>query len=298
MVDQRFYFEFEQKYRGTRAEVGKRLLGYSPLLDALEASGLPNVSVDYGCGRGEWLEILSHRGWDATGVDSNVEMLRPAELDGLKIVVSDAIAHIKSLPDASLSLVTGFHIVEHLPVDILHDLIAESFRVLAPGGMIIFETPNPENFLVGSNRFYMDPTHIHPLPPNYLKFIAEFSGFADVYAIGINQPSLRFTSGIAGALLELTELFPDYSVIAQKAHDDPSFQKLSDVVDKDFNQNSPYSYLPLDRLIDRMHALEHNLEETRSALSAVQDELVTIRRNLPKEILKRRVRKIRTFLRF
>ncbi|MFK0386319.1 class I SAM-dependent methyltransferase [Agrobacterium sp. NPDC090273] len=296
MIDQRFYFEFEQKYRGTRAEVGKRLLGYSALLDALEASGLSKVSVDYGCGRGEWLEILSSRGWNATGVDSNIEMLRPAELDGLKIVVSDAVAHIKSVPDASLSLVTGFHIVEHLPTEVLHELVAESFRVLAPGGMIILETPNPENLLVGSNRFYMDPTHINPLPPNYLKFIAEFSGFSDVHAIGINQPSLRFKSGIAGALLELTELFPDYSVVAQKECDDSSIARLSDVVEREFNDNSPYTYLPLDRLIDRMHALENNIEETRSALATLQDELVNVRRNLPKEIFRRNVRKFKALL--
>lgn len=52
MVDQRFYFEFEQRFRGTGEDIGKRLGGYSSLLETLEKSGIQTNAVDYGCGRG------------------------------------------------------------------------------------------------------------------------------------------------------------------------------------------------------------------------------------------------------
>jgi O-antigen chain-terminating methyltransferase len=52
--------------------------------------------------------------------------------------------------------------------------------VLKPGGLIIFETPNPENIQVGACNFYFDPTHRNPLPAQTVKFLAESRGFTSV----------------------------------------------------------------------------------------------------------------------
>ena len=57
-----------------------------------------------------------------------------------------------------MGAVTGFHIIEHLPLDVLIKVFDETVRVLKPGGMAIFETPNPRNVLVGSHNFYLDLT--------------------------------------------------------------------------------------------------------------------------------------------
>ena len=51
------------------------------------------------------------------------------------------------------------------------------------GGLILLETPNPENFIVGSCNFYMDPTHKKPLPPPLLKFLVESVGYTNVNII-------------------------------------------------------------------------------------------------------------------
>ena len=56
-------------------------------------------------------------------------------------------------------------------------LFDEALVVLKSGGMIIFETPNPANILVSSYDFYRDPSHIKPLHPDTLHFIAESRGF-------------------------------------------------------------------------------------------------------------------------
>jgi O-antigen chain-terminating methyltransferase len=52
--------------------------------------------------------------------------------------------------------------------------------VLKPGGLVIFETPNPENIQVGACNFYFDPTHLNPLPAKTVKFLAESRGFTSV----------------------------------------------------------------------------------------------------------------------
>jgi len=76
--------------------------------------------------------------------------------------------------------VTAFHLIEHLPLDVLINFIDETVRVLRPGGIAIFETPNPENIIVGAFSFYLDPTHRRPLPAPMMKFLAEARGLYDV----------------------------------------------------------------------------------------------------------------------
>ena len=82
--------------------------------------------------------------------------------------------------ERSLSVVTAFHLVEHIPVDRLIHLLDLSVRALEPGGLLILETPNPENLVVGASSFYIDPSHLRPLPPGLLAFLVEARGFARV----------------------------------------------------------------------------------------------------------------------
>ena len=51
--------------------------------------------------------------------------------------------------------------------------------MLVPGGLILFETPNPENLLVASHTFYHDPTHRNPITPTGVEFLARYTGFGD-----------------------------------------------------------------------------------------------------------------------
>jgi O-antigen chain-terminating methyltransferase len=44
------------------------------------------------------------------------------------------------------------------------ELLDEALRALASGGAILFETPNPDNVLVGSRNFYLDPPNATRCP--------------------------------------------------------------------------------------------------------------------------------------
>ena len=174
-----FYIAFENRFRGSRADIKQRQEYYLPYIKEVVSSPLEEV-LDVGCGRGEWLELLKENGIKAKGVDLNSLMIEESNSLGLDTKVQDAIAYLKALEDETLSAISGFHIVEHLPFDILVQLFDESLRVLKKGGMIIFETPNPENIFVGACSFYTDPTHINPIPPSTLQFLAQNRGFKDV----------------------------------------------------------------------------------------------------------------------
>ena len=136
--------------------------------------------VDLGSGRGEWLLLLREAGYKARGIEQNPVMLERCERLALDVVDADALQGLRELPPDSTLAITGFHFVEHVAFPALLELLAECMRVLIAGGMVVFETPNPENVAVGSCNFYFDPTHRHPLPSATLRFALEFSGLRGV----------------------------------------------------------------------------------------------------------------------
>ena len=174
------YLAFEDRFRGSDEQIRARLL---PCLQALTAAnaGTPERPIlDLGCGRGEWLALLAEHGLTARGIDSSAAMVETARMRGRTATSGDAVAEVASCPPASLGAVTAFHLAEHLPFARLVQLLDRALEALAPGGVLLLETPNPENLLVGSSTFWLDPTHRRPLPPPLLAFLAEQRGYSDV----------------------------------------------------------------------------------------------------------------------
>ena len=171
------YMVFEDRFRGTRAEIKRRLSVYLPHIDNMKSERGDVSILDVGCGRGEWLELLQEDDYRAKGIDINrVALLQCREL-GLDVTESDAIEYLRGLKRGSLDAITGFHFVEHLSFKTLIALFDEALVVLKSGGMIIFETPNPANLFVSSYDFYRDPSHTKPLHPDTLHFVAQDRGF-------------------------------------------------------------------------------------------------------------------------
>lgn len=171
------YTVFEDLFRGPSAIVREHAKEYLPDILSLQRRG---PVLDLGAGRGEWLELLREAGVDAYGVDLNLPFVEECKGRGLNVVLADVCEHLASLPERSLTAITGFHLAEHLPVDRLLELMDLSMRALDSGGLLILETPNPENLVVGASSFYLDPTHQRPLPPSLLVFLLEVRGFGEV----------------------------------------------------------------------------------------------------------------------
>lgn len=174
-----YYLAFEDANRGSRDSVLEKLEIYRHWLATCvpHAEGLAHQIVDIGCGRGEWLSYTRHHGRDAIGIDVNRVMVEACLEQGLNARCTDALTFLRSLPTGSVAAVTGFHIIEHLPFDYLFALVQESYRVLVEGGSVLFETPNPENVLVGSHTFYHDFTHRNPVTPSAISFLLKYHRF-------------------------------------------------------------------------------------------------------------------------
>ena len=175
------YAAFEACFRGEEADIKKRFNIYLPVVsDLLEKSETELIrAVDFGCGRGEWLEILNAHGVSAVGVEINDVFLNRLESKGLDAVKADLFDFLKKTADNSFHLVTAFHLVEHIAINLRVTFLREILRVLKNDGICILETPNPRNILVGSGDFYRDPTHVTPLFPDTLQFTGKTIGFSD-----------------------------------------------------------------------------------------------------------------------
>jgi SAM-dependent methyltransferase len=174
-----FYLQFENECRGDEQAIKAQMAEYLPLVTGCTALSASQPLLDIGSGRGEWLSLLREQGVQARGVDLSSVLAGHCHAQGLEVTIADGIEHLTSLEDSSLGVITAFHVIEHLPFEQLYSLVEQSHRVLAPGGLLLFETPNPENLLVGSHTFYHDPSHRNPITPTLIEFLLRHLGFID-----------------------------------------------------------------------------------------------------------------------
>ena len=219
----KFYKSFEDKFRGHRSEIKKRLLAYEPFLQILKQQDEKPAAADLGCGRGEWLEILKQNGFTARGCDVSEEMLKECEKNALEAKNQGAIEFLSELEDSSLALVSAFQLVEHLEFSELCELIKQARRVLKDGGILLLETPNPENLRVATLNFYLDVTHVKPIPPMLLEYLCEFEGFNNTFMMRLNS-NLSFSEDLENQNVTLRDVLSsvglDYAVLGLKNGDE------------------------------------------------------------------------------
>ena len=214
-IDQ-FYADFEARFRGPRSIISQRLKCYLPLLEPLREHVQTFSALDLGCGRGEWLELLEAHGTSARGIDLDNAQLESCHRRGLKASRNNALDELRALEENSQTLITAFHLAEHLPSEELRHVIQEAHRVLIPGGHLILETPNPDNLCVGSNTFYLDPSHKRPLPAQLLQFLVQHGSFQDAHILRLqhDQDLAQRKSILLRDVLQ--GVSPDYAVVAIK----------------------------------------------------------------------------------
>ena len=154
-------------YDSANAKAG--LAHYVPFFDS-------GPVLELACGRGEFLELLRDAGIEGEGVDIDEGMVEAANGLGLSVRHGDAIADLEQRADDSLRGVFSAHFAEHLQPEVLEHVVAESARVLAPGGIFIAATPNAGCLSVLGHDFWRDPTHIRFYEPRLLAFYCAKAG--------------------------------------------------------------------------------------------------------------------------
>lgn len=211
-----FYSNFEDKFRGTEDLIKERLKEYLPIFSASSINFTEFPVLDIGCGRGEMLQLLNENGIKSIGLDINTDMVNRAKKKGLEAIEGDALEFLENGTSQTYGAITGFHIIEHIPFPILIRTLSAIYRSLKPGGFMIMETPNPENVLVSSHSFYLDPSHLHPLPPNLMAFALETCGFLDIEILRLHPDDEKYNKDSKSAINKYFWGPRDYAIIGYK----------------------------------------------------------------------------------
>jgi O-antigen chain-terminating methyltransferase len=170
------YLLFENRHRGDESEIQSRQRVYLPYF---KKSGAAAV-LDIGCGRGEFLGLLKEAGIPARGVELNPEMVAAARQKGVEVLTGDGLEYLRGLPDGTLGGIFLSQVIEHLGPENLRDLVRIAFLKLAPDGVLLAETVNPQCLTTFSGAFYVDLSHHNPIHPEAARFLWETMGFKQV----------------------------------------------------------------------------------------------------------------------
>ncbi|MDD6481306.1 MAG: methyltransferase domain-containing protein [Lachnospiraceae bacterium] len=166
-----WYLKFEDTFRGSKEEIRERYKKYMPYFEG------KNKVVDFGCGRGELLELLQENGIPAMGVDINHAMIMETRKKGFQVEEKDCIEYLLSLEEGKVDGMFAGQLVEHLSVEQRNAFVNIAYQKLKENGVLIIETVNPLTLGVFCYGFYIDPTHSIPVHPAGLRFMLEQVGF-------------------------------------------------------------------------------------------------------------------------
>jgi SAM-dependent methyltransferase len=220
-VDERDYFAFESRMRGSSELIRERQAVYAD--EFRDAAPV----LDLGCGRGEFLSLLREAGVDARGIDADPDMVAHCRDEGFDVELAEASGYLSGLNDDSLGGIFCAHVLEHLEPRALFRLLELAAAKLRLGGRFVAETPNPLS-LVALANFSEDLSHNRPLHPSTLSFLARQAGFREV--------TLRFMS----------ELSADERLRLVPLPEEPAFAQAQQLLDADVNRLNDVVFGPQD----------------------------------------------------
>jgi 2-polyprenyl-3-methyl-5-hydroxy-6-metoxy-1,4-benzoquinol methylase len=168
--------KFESKLRTPTRLLGK---GINHAMHAMRLEALtrdlrgdqPLRVLDFGCGYGDFLSVCASFGFDATGVDRSTARRENA--------VVEILPEISELRGRNFHALTLFEVLEHL--DNPRGVMEELAPLVAPGGVLVLETPNCDGVTrIETRQEYLKIApmeHINGFTPATLQAFAERLGF-------------------------------------------------------------------------------------------------------------------------
>ncbi len=155
--------------------------------------------LELGCGLGHLIGLLQDD-YKCVGID-----LADYSIEQTKVNAPKAEAYVMSADDLStfedqeFAVVVGLHLVEHLPDP--QDTIRQVNRILKPGGLFLFATPNPGYSLrrykdTKTDAIGKDPTHINVQEPKVWRKWSEENGFRVLRHFGDGLWDVPYIGGI------------------------------------------------------------------------------------------------------
>lgn len=196
VVDDAYYWSFEQGMRGDASSVIARLRQYERFAVALREGlagggerldGAQPLWLDLGCGLGELCELVQEWGWRAHGVDSSPGAIEACRAKGLDATLAEIDGYLETRRGEAPGAISAIQLIEHIPRGEWIPLFERIHAMLRPGGAMLIETINGLNPDALASYFVADVTHTWPGHPETLRLMAEHAGFSDVDVVFLNQ---------------------------------------------------------------------------------------------------------------
>ena len=196
VVDDAYYWAFEQRMRGDASSVRSRLRQYERSAVTLRDELMPAVAdpapddlpiwLDLGCGLGELCELVREWGWRVEGVDSSPGAVESCRSKGIDATLADADSFLETRRGEAPGAVSAIQLIEHIPRSGWIGLFERTHALLRSGGAMLIETINGLNPDAVAAYFVADVTHTWPGHPETLRLMAEHVGFDDVEVVFLN----------------------------------------------------------------------------------------------------------------
>jgi SAM-dependent methyltransferase len=168
-------------------------------------------AIELGCGGGQFGLALAERGADVTGVDLSEAQLahareNAAERDADVDFVESSVTDLDAFDDESFTL--AFSAFAFQWVEDLEAALAEAYRVLEPGGRLVYSVDHP---------FYktMDPETHEPARSYFTNEPRR------VYSEGFDAEMVVYSRGIGETVELLTDVGFDVEAIREPGYEDP-----------------------------------------------------------------------------
>jgi len=135
--------------------------------------------LDVGCGNGSFLANMKRLGWLVEGVEVDPKAVIQARSKGVEVWCQTL--QEKRYPDNFFDAITLFHVIEHVHEPL--EMLAECWRILKKGGLLILTTPNTQS--LGRKIFreywrgFEPPRHLYLFCRASLARAVELSGFSN-----------------------------------------------------------------------------------------------------------------------
>jgi 2-polyprenyl-3-methyl-5-hydroxy-6-metoxy-1,4-benzoquinol methylase len=134
--------------------------------------------LDFGCGGGEFLELMHLRGWRVLGLDACGSVIERIRGELKFPALAGTLPHAE-IPPEGFDLVTMWQALEHVhqPIEVLR----QAWRALAPGGKLVVGVPNlagaPRRWFRAAWCGWRLPHHLTHFTPATLRQMVERAGF-------------------------------------------------------------------------------------------------------------------------
>jgi len=150
--------------------------------------------LDLRCGDGRWLRFLHEAGVPARGIDWNPYAVRRSLADGVDVRQGDPVRVLRASEEKSFGAVSALQLLEHTtPGEMLH-LLAQAYRCLVPGGLLLVEALDPADPHVASYAFHLNPTRRRLVPSELLVALSETVGFARIETQQVQKARYALTA--------------------------------------------------------------------------------------------------------